>query len=125
MRTTRSRTLVVALAAAFALAACGGDDAANGDAASGDGDTLAVVGQDNLTWNTESLSAPAGTITFELTCEDEVNHNLVIEETDQEVVACAPGETATGSVELDAGDYTYICTVPGHEATMRGQLSVS
>jgi plastocyanin len=124
MRTTRSRTLVVALAAAFALAACGGDDATTSDAASGDGATLAVVGQDNLTWDVESLSAPAGSITFELTCEDEVNHNLVIEETDQEVAACAPGETVTGSVDLEPGEYTYICTVPGHEATMRGQLSV-
>jgi plastocyanin len=130
MLRTRARTLAVAAATALVLAACGGGDgeaADSTDSAGGDagGEVLAVTGTDELLWDVESLSASAGTVEFELTCEDGVNHNLVIEETDETVAECAPGETATGSVELDAGTYTYLCTVPGHESRMIGELTVS
>jgi plastocyanin len=127
----RVRTLAVAAATALLLAACGGggddttDSADSADGADGGGEVLAVTGTDELLWDVESLSASAGTIEFELTCEDGVNHNLVIEETDEEVAECAPGETVTGSVELEAGTYTYLCTVPGHESRMIGELTVS
>jgi plastocyanin len=116
------------LAAAVVLAfvvACGGP-AATEDGADADADpgTVAVVGRDDLTWDTERLTAPSGTITVELTCEPAVNHNLVIDETDELVAECAPGETVSGTVELPPGTYTYVCTVPGHERTMRGTLTV-
>jgi azurin len=121
----RSRSLLVVAVAALALSACGGDDpgtaAPTGGAAGG---ALAVTGQDDLRWDTESLAAPAGTIEFVLTCGEAVNHNLVIEETGEEVAACEAGGTATGTTELDAGTYTYVCTVPGHSGTMRGELTV-
>jgi plastocyanin len=121
--TRPSRRPAVLLAAlALALAACGGDDASG--AAEGGGDAVSVVGTDDLRFEPATLSVDAGTVEFELVCEDQVNHNLVIEETGEEVVSCTPGETATGTVDLDAGDYTYICTVPGHETTMRGDLTV-
>ena len=119
-----------ALAAVLALAVgCGGDDNGDGDggddgAATGDNE-LAITGQDDLTWDTESLTASAGTITVTLTCESAVNHDFVIEDTDDDVVACEPGATETGTVDLEAGEYTYICAVPGHEATMRGTLTVT
>ncbi len=125
---TRARSLAVATAAAIILTACGGGDGDAADSAAdstADGDVLAVTGTDELLWDVETLSASAGTIDFELTCEDGVEHNLVIEETDEVVAECAPGETVTGSVELDAGTYTYICTIPGHESRMVGELTVS
>lgn len=119
---TRARSLAVAAVAAIVLTACGG---AGAEEADGSGDALAVTGTDELLWDVEALSAPAGTIEFALTCEDAVNHNLVIEETGELVAECAPGETVTGSVELEAGTYTYLCTVPGHESRMIGELTVS
>jgi plastocyanin len=117
------RLTLLALTATVALAACGDGDPEQG-APEETAETVAVVGQDNLTWDAEELTVDAGTITVELTCEGGVNHNFVIEETDEEVVECAPGETETGTVDLDAGEYEYICTVPGHESTMRGTLTV-
>jgi plastocyanin len=119
----RARSLLVALMAVLVLSGCNGapDDAATDATAD---DMVSVVGRDNLTWDTESLSASAGTITVELACEDAVNHNFVIEETDDVVAECAPGETVTGTVDLEPGEYTYICTIPGHESTMRGTLTV-
>ncbi|MCC5947636.1 MAG: cupredoxin domain-containing protein, partial [Nitriliruptoraceae bacterium] len=88
-------------------------------------DVVAVTGTDSLAWDQESFEVAEGEITVELTCEDAVNHNFVIDETGEEVVACDPGETATGTVSLDAGTYTFVCTIPGHETTMRGELTVS
>jgi plastocyanin len=79
----------------------------------------------NLTWDTEELTADAGTVTVLLTCEEAVNHNVVIAETDEVVAECAPGETVEGTVELEAGEHTYVCTVPGHSGTMRGTLTIS
>jgi len=118
------RRMAIALVAALALTACNGDEPEQG-APEQTAQTVAVVGQDTLTWDAEELSVDAGTITVELTCEDGVNHNFVIVETDEEVVECAPGETASGTVDLDAGEYEYVCTVPGHEQTMRGTLTVN
>ena len=40
-----------------------------------------------------------------------------------EAVSNSTGRFAFPS--LDAGTYTYVCNVPGHEVTMRGTLSVS
>jgi plastocyanin len=117
------RLTLLALTTTVALAACGDGDPEQG-APGQTAETVAVVGQDTLTWDAEELTVDAGTITVELTCEGGVNHNFVIEETDEEVVECAPGETETGTVDLEAGEYEYICTVPGHESTMRGTLTV-
>jgi plastocyanin len=121
--------VVAGLLVAFVMAACGGGDEpeidveAAGDATEVPG-TVALVGRDDLTWNTETVSAPSGTITVQLSCEPAVNHNVVIDELDALVVECAPGETVSGTVELEPGTYTYVCTVPGHERTMRGVLTV-
>lgn len=122
------------LAAAFAVlavtaAACGSsDDGGVVDGSDADGaTTVSVTGTDALEFDPGSLTAAAGTVTVELTAEDEVDHTFVIEEVgDTEVVAAAPGETATGDIELEAGSYTYYCNVAGHrEAGMEGELTVS
>jgi plastocyanin len=126
-RARRPARGIAVLVVALVAVACGADApdvVAGTDAASGEPGTVAVVGRDDLTWDTETLSAPSGTITVELTCQPAVNHNLVIEETDELVAECAPGQTVTGTVDLEPGTYTYVCTVPGHERTMRGTLTV-
>ncbi len=125
MRDRRPGTSLLAVAAALLLAVGCGDDAQEAGAPEETAETVSVVGQNNLTWDAEELTADAGTVTVMLTCEDAVNHNFHLTEPDQEVVACAPDETATGTVELDAGEYEYLCTVPGHSGTMRGVLTIS
>lgn len=38
---------------------------------------------------------------------------------------CDAGGSGTGTLELETGEYTYFCTVPGHrEQGMEGTLSV-
>ena len=121
----RARTLTLIIAGGLMLAACGGngDDAGNGD---GDPD-VSVTGTDALAFEPDQLSAEAGSITVELIAEEGVEHTFVVEEaSDAEVVAAQPGETATGSIELEPGTYTFYCDVAGHrEAGMEGTLEVT
>lgn len=124
-RSVARRLAIVAMATA--LVACGSGADGGGDGADEvqiSDDALRVLGTDDLRFEPEALSAPAGEIEFALTCEDRVLHNLVIIATGEEVAACAAGETGVGSIELDAGTYEFVCTIPGHSATMRGELTV-
>ena len=112
------RTALLAVIVPVLLAGCGGGSSDLPDA------DLVTVGTDRLTWEPATLQATAGTSTVAIVCEPGAPHNLVIEETGEEVAACTPGRTAFGEVTLQAGTYVYVCTVPGHELTMRGVLEV-
>lgn len=114
----RIRTLL--LAVALMGAGCGGGG--NGGAV---GASIEVEAGD-LYFEPTSLSASAGEIEVTLDNVGSAEHDFVIEEIgDEEVVHAAAGETATGTVELDAGTYTFYCSVPGHrEAGMEGALTV-
>jgi len=115
----RSRVAALLAAGALALAACGG----SGDAGLPAAD-IVVTGTDLLRWEPERITVDAGTLSVAVQCQRGVNHNFVIDETGEEVASCTPGQTAFGEVTLDAGLYTYVCTVPGHEVSMRGTLEV-
>lgn len=113
------RVVAVVVVLPLVLAACGG----GGDADLPEAD-LVVIGTDQLTWEPATLRASVGTSTVAIVCGRGANHNIVIEETGEEIAACAPGRTAFGEVTLEAGTYVYVCTVPGHELSMRGVLEV-
>jgi uncharacterized cupredoxin-like copper-binding protein len=53
----------------------------------------------------------------------------VVDESDSQVgdrLAVDPGDTATGTYDVEAGMYTLICDIPGHqEAGMVATLNVS
>ena len=115
----RSRSFAAALLLGVVLAACGG----GADTGLPDAD-IALLGTDRLTWEPDRVTVDAGTLSVAIVCERGANHNIVIEETGEELAACAPGRTAFGEVTLEPGLYTYVCTVPGHEVTMRGVLEV-
>jgi plastocyanin len=121
------RTTLTLLAATLVLAACGGGDDGDtgGDGATADGGVITIEAGD-LYFDPEEVSAEAGTVEFSLVNVGAVEHDLVIEEAgDTEVAFAEPGETVTGSIELEAGTYTYYCSVPGHRAAMEGTLEVS
>lgn len=122
-RPRRIRLLLLVLPL-LVLVACAGetsDDRDDRDLGEG---ALRIAGTDDLRFDPEELTAAEGTIEVALSCEPGVNHNLVIVETGEEIAACQPGETAVGTIELEADSYGFVCTVPGHSATMRGELTV-
>ncbi|HUH07657.1 MAG TPA: plastocyanin/azurin family copper-binding protein [Egibacteraceae bacterium] len=121
----RSLTVGLALLTAAALTGCAGGEAAGGG--QGEGETLRFVGNDQLQFSQPPERTSAGRRTIELVVEGAVNHNVSFDEISrgEPVVEADGGETATGTIELEPGTYTYFCSVPGHrEAGMEGTLVV-
>jgi uncharacterized cupredoxin-like copper-binding protein len=134
----RTWTPAVVAASMLLLAACGGDGDGGGDAVT----ELAVDGTNELRFEPDEYTIPAGQeVTVELT-SDGVEHDFVIEgvadfaeggeqeedlpEGDVEVVHADAGETASGTVTVnEPGTYEVYCNIPGHrEAGMLATLTV-
>jgi plastocyanin len=137
--------LALPITAMALLAGCGGSDdnssssnpapepttqtekpAENG---SGGSSTVALAADPNgaLAYDTDSLEAKAGTVAVDFTNDAAIGHDVVIEQDGNEV---ARGEIITGGSETvsfnaKAGEYTFFCSLPGHEAAgMKGTLTV-
>lgn len=131
---TRFGAVVVALVMGVVLTACGdagggGEDGVGGGqagASTATEGTLEITGTNGLAFEPQRLTAPAGEVTVQLTSEPQAPHTFTIEELgDVDVVRADGGQTATGSVTLDPGTYTFYCAIPGHrQAGMEGKLTV-
>ncbi len=119
MRTIRTLAGIAVLA--VVLTACGGDDAPAAEASSD-----LTIDAGDLYFDPDTVAAPAGEISITLVNVGAVEHDLLIEEAgNANVVHVDPGETATGTITLDAGTYTFYCDIPGHRAAgMEGTLQV-
>ncbi|MPZ70241.1 MAG: hypothetical protein GEU71_12045 [Actinobacteria bacterium] len=113
-------------------AACGGSEppAAASSSGSGGGDenqssdgSSIILEAIDFEFSEGSATAASGA-TIELVNEGMVEHDFSVEGADY-MLHAAPGETATGTLTIEPGDYTFFCSVPGHrEAGMEGTLTV-
>jgi plastocyanin len=131
--TRRVSILAVALIAlTLGLAACGGDDngeqpAANGGGGGGEATTLALAADPDggLSFDQTSLEAPAGEITIEFTNDASIPHNVTLEGVEGGATETITASTASVTVELEPGTYTYFCSVGNHrQGGMEGTLTV-
>ena len=80
-----------------------------------------------LAFDKDSLDAKAGKVTIDFDNPSAIPHNVVIEEDGKELAGFEPiseGEESE-TAELEAGTYTFYCSVPGHrQAGMEGTLTV-
>jgi plastocyanin len=136
--------VLVCVLAAFGLAACGGDD--NKDTTSapaatetsttettttgeaGGGKTVKVAADPSgaLAFEQKTLSAPAGQVTFEFTNQSSTPHDFALERDGEEIAKTdvITEDTTTATATLEAGEYTFFCSVPGHrQAGMEGTLT--
>jgi plastocyanin len=129
--TRRALTLALAvLALALGAAACGGgdDDEAEEPAGGGGAGTTLELAADpggGLSYDKTELQAPAGEVTIDFTNEASISHNVTLEGVDGGATDTISGDTASVSVELEPGEYTYFCSVGNHrDAGMEGTLTV-
>ena len=122
---------VLVIACAGFLAACGDDDDSDSSSnGGGGGDTggLTVTASESgdLSWEPTELTASAGEVTVTLDNPSPVAHDIEIEGNGvEEKSELVTDGTATVTADLEPGEYTYYCTVPGHEdAGMTGTLTV-
>ena len=137
-RLMMKRLLVLAAAAALVIPACSSDDGG-----------IDVTVSDFKVEPAET-SAPAGELTFDITNDAEQTHEFVIFKTDlapdalpvgddgdvdeegegvehiDEIEDITGGSTQSLTVSLDAGNYVFICNLPGHyEPGMHAAFTVS
>jgi plastocyanin len=89
---------------------------------------LATPTGTTLAYTTKSATAKAGQVSIEFDNPQEMQHDVAIENSSGEVLGeteLVAAGTATTTVNLKPGKYTFFCTVPGHrEAGMEGTLTV-
>ena len=82
----------------------------------------------SLAFDPESLEAAAGPVTIAFTNPAQVSHDVAIEQDGEELSKSdlvSDGDRSEASADLEAGEYTFYCTVPGHrEGGMEGTLTV-
>jgi uncharacterized cupredoxin-like copper-binding protein len=133
-------TVLAALASAFVLAACGGDDdeptiaaptttdgATGATGAQGGGETV-DVSETDFAIDPADPTVNAGTVTFDITNDGEVVHNLEVEGNGVEEALeqdLQPGQSGELTVDLEPGTYEWYCPVGDHaEQGMEGELTV-
>lgn len=130
-KVSRWLILVLVILAAVSLA-CGGASAPvsqsrrSGNTTTTDGAILVEAREFSFT--IDSSQATAGEITFVVENTGAMVHDFAIrgDGVDKATPEIDPGESATLTVTLEPGTYTYICTIPGHEQLgMRGTFTVS
>lgn len=105
----------------------GGDGEGGGEDADGGGGVDGTFVAVDIDWEEAPESLPSGEVTLELDNQGSIEHDLTVEELDDEQVVeeIAGGESATGTVELEPGEYTFYCDVGTHrEAGMETTVTV-
>ena len=76
--------------------------------------------------NPATITADAGEVVFDVTNEGTQTHNLTLEDPSKTSGDIPGGGTGTlDAGNLDAGDYTLLCTIPGHaDQGMKATLTV-
>jgi plastocyanin len=137
-----SLVLAITALAALGIAACGGDDdddggetaaapATTATAPAGGGSTVDIStppGSD-LAYDQKDVSAKAGNVTINFDNQQAQEHDVKVEDSGGMELGgtdLISSSTATATVNLQAGSYTFFCSVPGHrEAGMEGTLTAN
>ena len=106
------------------LADIGGGAEGTAEAENG---TLDIPVASGLNYEYADAEAPAGQLTINSTNDEPVDHNIAVDGNgvDEKGDVVRDGGTSTVEVDLDAGEYSFYCSVPGHrEGGMEGKLTV-
>jgi plastocyanin len=139
-----SALMAVAALAVLGLAACGGGGDNNETTAAsaapatttatagggGGGSTvdISTPSGSQLAFDQKDVSAKAGSVTISFDNKQPLQHDVKVEDSSGQELGgtdLVSDATATATVDLQPGSYTFFCSVPGHrEAGMEGTLTV-
>ena len=120
----------VVVVVAIAVAGCGGgEESAEETGTTGTPKQTFTISEMEYMLMPSSVTVDApGTYTFEATNDGGTDHALEIEGNgiEEETDTIAPGESASVTVDLEAGTYEMYCPIDGHrDQGMEGEISVS
>ena len=140
-----SALLAVAALAVLGLAACGGGGDDNGTTAAAATPATTTAPPEaavaaarpstsrrpsgsDLAFDQKDVSAKAGSVTIDFDNKQPLQHDVKVEDSSGQELGgtdLVSSGTATATVNLQPGTYTFFCSVPGHrEAGMEGTLTV-
>ena len=139
--TRRALPLLLVLAASvLALSACGGGSSSSsttpaattsgggGGGGGGGGSTVKISADPSgaLKYEETDLTAKAGSVTIDFTNMSSVPHNVMIDGNGASGgTDTITSSSASATVDLQPGTYTFFCSVDGHRAAgMEGKLVV-
>jgi plastocyanin len=137
--------IATAALAIFGIAACGSDDsssdtstaaaettateATGGGAAAAATVDISAAADGSFAYDQTALDTTAGSVTVNFDNPAALSHDVVIEDSSGTQVGktdLVSESTATTTVDLQPGTYTYFCDVPGHrDGGMEGTLTVN
>lgn len=119
-------SLFAVLIAAVAVAVANGNDGGGGSDASTAPASIPVT-LSEFAIDPGTITADAGNIVFDVTNDGTQVHNLTLEDPSKTSGDIAGGGSGTlDAGNLDAGDYTLLCTIPGHaDQGMKATLTVA
>jgi uncharacterized cupredoxin-like copper-binding protein len=125
-RTVRAHALPSLFGLALALSACGGSPA--GSLAAPPSGVVAIEATE-YAFTPSALTVAAGQVRFWVRNAGTVEHEFEIFKGQQvvdEIEGLVPGLAKELSVTLEAGDYTFICALSGHDQLgMKGTITVT
>ena len=95
--------------------------------AEAEGGTLSIPVGQGLTYEFADAVAPPGALTIESVNEQPVEHNIAVDGGGVDEIGdiVTNGGTSTVEVDLEPGEYSFYCSVPGHrDGGMEGTLTV-
>jgi plastocyanin len=140
----KASVLLVAIALAmFGLVACGGDDddddtttaaeetteaTTGGGGGAGGQIDISAAADGSLAYDQSEVEVAAGNDTLNFDNPSTTPHDVAVEDEGGNEIGktdVISESTASTTLELTAGSYTFFCTVPGHrDAGMEGTLTV-
>jgi plastocyanin len=129
MRFLRPLATSVFAASLISLSACGGSSSSNPAYTVPADAGLVVKAVPTIRWDATEYTATAGDIKVFLANDDSVKHILVIRQGDKvvgdlELTVTKRGTVDEGTINLEAGEYSVYCIIPGH-GNMNSTLTVS
>lgn len=101
-------------------------DTGPADTAPAGGELELTASETEISWEPNELSAAAGAVTITLNNPSpQIPHNVTIEGVDEGASETVMNDTTSVTTELEAGEYTYFCSVGDHrQQGMEGTLTV-
>ena len=117
-----------ALVFAFGFAACGGAVTSLAPATPPPSGTVLVEAKEHV-FTPSTITIPAGAVTFSVRNGGNEEHEFEVfkgETVVDEIEGLVPGLTKNLAVTLEAGEYTFVCLLNGHDQLgMKGTLTVT
>jgi plastocyanin len=132
MRMTRAAVAAIALAC-LVLAGCGGgggtgaSDSVTVTAPAGGGTPSVTIEAHDVFFTPKQVKAPAGKLKIDYVEKGSQQHTLAIDGVKGFKLEVGPGsKSASGTVDLKPGEYSFYCTIPGHRAQgMSGTFTIT